>query len=189
MPNHFRSTELVAEFNGPLNQNFLFKPLMEILRGRWMVRRVKLADTGKLSAMPDLPGQYIAIDVKAKTYRVVDPLGFPENEDVLQAANAIRDATNIGGGKAKPRPEIVKQNVKDSDMKSLLWQVLELFESGDLTVVQGTMPSRKQVLEMPGALKLRYATMNQKTDKMATEEELRDLDEQYGITRPDLQKA
>ena len=184
MPNHFRSAELVAEFNGNLNQTFLFKPLMETLRGRWMVSRVRLGDTGALSGMPDIPGQMIAIDVKNKSYRVVDPLGFEENEQVLHKANSITEAKNIGRGKMRPRDEINKSNLSDSAVKSLLWQLLELFDGNKVTIVQGTVPTRKQVLEMPGKLQLRYATTNQKTPKFAEDEEIRALEERYGIVRP-----
>lgn len=190
MAGRFRSSELVVELNGSLNQNFLFKPLMENLRGRWMVSRVKLGDTGALSGMPDLPGQHICVDVKQKSLRVVDPLDFPENEQLLAKANGILEAKNVGRGKMRPRDEINKNNLNDNAMKGLLWQLLELYDTGKLTVVQGTMPTRKQVLEMPGKLQLRYATSNQKTDKFCSGEELAELEERYGVVKPgDLAKA
>lgn len=183
MASHFRASELVVEFNGNLNQNFLFKPLMETLRGRWMISRVRYGDTGNLSSMPDIPGQYLCVDVKGKSFRVVDPLSFEENEPILRKANGILEQKNIGRGKSRARDEIKKENQTDSEIKSLLWQVLELADTGKLTVIQGTLPTRKQVLDMPGGLKIRYATTNQKTKKFVEGEELRDLEERHGIFR------
>lgn len=190
MASNYRSSEIVLEFNGDLNQNFLFRPLMEEFRGRWAVARVKLADKGALSSMPDIPGQCICIDTKAKSVRVIDPLSFDSNEQLLATANSILEAKNIGRGKMRARDEISHQNLKDTTLKSLLWHVLEMYDGGNLTVVQGTPPTRKQVLDMPGKLQLRFSTTNQKTNKFTSDEELRDIEERYGIARVgDLQKA
>lgn len=180
---HFKSNELVVEINTRLNQSVLFLPLMETLRGRWMISRVKLADTGALSGMPDLPGQHICIDVKNKSVRVVDPLGFEENAQMLNKANNLASAKSVGQVKQRPRDELVRNNMPDWELKSLLWQVLNLYDGDKVSVIQGNLPTRKQVLDMPGSLKTRYSTTNQKTSKFCVGEELQELEERYGVKR------
>ena len=127
-------------------------------RGRWSNRNLKEITSGQapdMTRLPDLPGICIALDVKGRLLRAVDPLGFPENAETLKYAVGILKASNFG--EMGPWPTSVKQALTDTEIKSALWEMFQMVENGSAMVVSGDMPSREHILkEMPGELQIRW---------------------------------
>ena len=177
----YRTTEVAFEFGGSRNQQFLFAPFGERLRGRWTTANMNGESSIGFSAMPDIPGQAVAVDLSNKSVRIVDPLGFDENERILSEANNVK-AAYFGTSRPKDTSEFT--DLATEDLKSVLWALLDAVDAGDARLVHGAAPTREDVLGLPGRLRLRYFDSSQKTDKYASQEEIERFKEKYGIGEP-----
>ena len=165
--------EIVIELAGKKNQQFMFKPLMVVLRGRWTQANVRQTSTNtEIANLPDVPGIMVAVDVKRKTLRAVDPLGFRENKTVLDEVNRIMGRW-IGEGRAWDT--MTKKNLPEWEIKTALWNMRQFLDEGK-AIERSTVkvPQREDILSMPGELKLRYFFSSKDRDQteFATEEEL-----------------
>lgn len=171
----WKHNELVVELVGSKNEYFLFRPLRTRLRGRWSRNNiVGMAVSGRApeyANMPDIPGIHVCLDVKGRILQAIDPLGFPENKKILDEANRIRKPWQ---GEGQPWNDMVSKSLTDSEIKSAMWYIAALHRTGKTRLVHGGVPDRKDILKMPGRLKIRYHHVNV-TDgetEYATEEEL-----------------
>lgn len=183
---NYRSGEVAFEFGGKQNQRYLFKPLGMTLRGRWITSRIHQTSEIGFTAMPEIPGQVVAVNAKAKTVRVIDPLSFEENENLLEEANRVKEAHF---GRSRPHPTTELSDMTDSDVKSVLWCLLEHAENGDCQVVHGREPTRRDVLQMKGQLRLRYMDSSQSTPRYATPDEMARFKEREGLPLEEEDKA
>jgi len=150
----FNNSEIVIEVGTDRNSNVLFTPLDTVLRGRWVRSNTRLSfspDSG-YNQLPDVPGIYVALDIKSGTLRGVDPLSLDENKDLMAkvAAAALHDQGPVG-----PWTEIKKRGLSPTKIKSALWRMHELVEGNKARVVRGEMPKPQDILAMDGELELR----------------------------------
>ena len=162
--------EIVVEFVGPRNQHFTFKPLGMRLRGRWVTSNVRREATRtNFTLHPDIPGVFVCLNIKKKVVRVLDPLTWDEYENTLKDANRVRGSFFSEGRGWEP---VVKDRLTESEIKSILWDLVQRQEGGDLVVHHGEIPDRQSVLDRKGQLRLRYGILMDKESVFATEEEL-----------------
>jgi len=150
--------ELVIELAGNKNQRFLFEPLGAVLRGRW--DRARVTDTSsntQMTNMPDIPGIHVALDLKSRCLRAMDPLAWPENQETLRRANVILKGATLAQG--RPWDTSVMRNLTETEVKSALWAMLGYVEGGKAIVRHGQFPTKDEVLAMPGQLKIRYGSL------------------------------
>ena len=114
MAKHFAADDLVIEVDTPKGERFNFQPSPNeysperFLRSRHTLDKLTPAPRshlGSLATMPELPGQHIVLNVSKLYGRVVDPLGWPENSDLLgkvEAKIAACPVRALSAQKARP---------------------------------------------------------------------------------------
>lgn len=157
MPN-YKNGEIVFEFGGSQNQQFFLRCFDATVRGRWS----KANEVGtpnervNVGALPEIPGIRVRLDGKARRMSTEDPLGFPENANVLRTCNAVLQNTKIFNGKeGVPWEPMVKDGLTATEIKTYLWELANYAWDGKAKVVHGELPSREEILAMDGQLVLR----------------------------------
>ena len=131
--------EYVVEIVGKNNENVYFPPMSELLRGRWESQKAMMnGDMGEIMRMPVLPGIYIRVEPRTKTCQLIDPLGLPENERLLDEASRIHENAVGLGQKLRPRPNFHKVFLNDADVVSWLYWMSSLVASGLAVKVKGS---------------------------------------------------
>ena len=150
----FKSSEIVVQLGGPNNQYFFFRPLAMRLRGTWSRHSpcMEGQTSELLGGFPDIPGVMVAVDVQGKVLRAVDPLGFKEHAETLAKAQELR------GNHDRAWDTSLLRNLTPSDVKTALWELRGLVDDEVAKVVNGTLPGRDAILDMPGDLKIRWGT-------------------------------
>lgn len=171
----FSNTEIVIEMAGEKNQNFLFGSFEATLRGRWNPMLIRDTSTGTdYGSLPIIPGIYVAIDLKKRTLRAIDPLGFPENADALAAVDRVVGGHQ--GGRRGPADTMTRNNMTETELKTGLWEMHQWVESNKAVVVNGTMPEPKEILALPGELLIRRHFVGENETPYATPEEITRLE-------------
>ena len=162
---------------GPTNSNFLVKFFGAILRGRFAVSDIPNASSSNGYAnMPVIPGIYVVISPKRKKLLAIDPLGFPENGHILRQANAIREP--MEGKRFRAWDDMVIENATATEIKTALMELRGYLDDKSARVIDGDMPSVKEILAMNGEVKVRYNFLKtvdatgEKESPFATQEEL-----------------
>lgn len=187
----FGPNEIVVEVAVPRNCQYAFKaPLHMALRGRWERQNMAgvMNQDSPYQKLPTVPGMMVAVDIKARTIRAVDPLSFEENADLL--AEVHRCCKAAGEGDVGPQPESKLAGLTESEVKTALWHLWEMLNPGTgrdgkpkepkARPVKGDLPRKADILAMPGQLLLREGTIETAYDrvsekplpKYATEEEM-----------------
>lgn len=148
--------ELTIEIDVPRNGTAAFGPERVFLRGQ--MRRERLlpdeAASDEIKLMPDLiPGMRITLNGRTREGRIWDPLGLPENANLLARATAaqtrmVRQPEGYGG-KVGPEPEVIRK-LGETKFKSWLYWMCRLVGDGFATVVSGRLPRPEQVRALPG---------------------------------------
>ena len=120
----FGNSEIVIEMAGEKNQKFLSGSFEAVLRGRFntMLMRETSSNSG-FSSLPVIPGIYMALDLKKRTLRAIDPLGFPENAEVLDVAGRI--VKEVDGNRYGPADTMTRNNMDDTECKTALWEMYQ----------------------------------------------------------------
>ncbi len=186
---HFAAGEIVVEVAGPQNNNLVgFTPLAATLRGRWDSKKVPLSPDPDLH--PDLvgevPGMLIAIDLKRRTLRSVDPLGFDENKEMCQRLSEIM-SQHLAGVRTQivAEKETVLKNLTPTELKTALWRMWQLIDSNLAECITDNMPKAADILAMEGNLMIRGdhpvhdwdETGKEKLPRYATEGEVAAINE------------
>lgn len=182
--------EIVIEFiRVKGNSEVQFKSLMMRVRGAWSPENMtaKTALKTGFHTIPPIPGQYIALDVNAKTVRVIDPLGFRENAPLLAEIFA---KTETWLGPMRPHDTSVLKPMSVDLVKTVLFEMWEWVEAGKARVINGTMPSKQEILERKANLRRRFFYCVEGQTPYATFEEMELLaakDEPVMQTTPAIQ--
>lgn len=159
-----------VELADPRNRQVLFPPTGMRLRGRF--DRANLVSDERVDSMeglPVLPGLYLEVEVKGnvKTCRILDPLGFEENKEVLRQAQ--ESVKQFRGEKPNPQEDYEETNVNDDTVKTWLYWIRRMLDrkatrnergnplSGPLvSMVQGSMavPTLEKIMAMPGRIRI-----------------------------------
>jgi hypothetical protein len=148
-----------VENYGPVNTYFYSKLFDARFRGRWS--SVGLA--GKTSEMglmnlPEIPGIHLAVDPKRRRVRALDPLAWPENEQVLQQANDI--FKKINGSQGAPAGDMFVKHPTETHIKTALWEMANWVRDGKAVLVHGHLPAMDKILDAPGQLKIRQQLLD-----------------------------
>lgn len=151
--------QVVIEMTAPRSRRVIFKPNeSKPLRSRW--NHAAASRQGSASASltelmavaPDIPGMAIALDVKNRIGKVFDPLR--ETEDgraIWSRMKPVLDANpDLCGPDTQPQKTSMRENMDEDAMKTWLWEMRKLVDSGVATVVSGQMPEKEQIRKLPG---------------------------------------
>jgi hypothetical protein len=170
------ANEIVIEVASELNNTLLFGPLgnMEV-RGRWDFNHVAgrfTHDSMKAlnKATSVIPGECLAVDPKARTCRLFDPLReTPQGRKIWQAIKPIieRYASHFECGTSLREP-IVYTDCDEDRMKTWLYYMRRAVDSG-LAVVVGNreLPTLEEIKALPGRRECGFGANTQ----YATDEE------------------
>jgi len=135
----------------------LLKVFDKSFRGRFSIASLaNPGDAGKYAGMPDIPGIHVCVNIKGRTIKAVDPLGFPEHKSTLDAANRIK--ANVQGVTERPCDTSIINRATPTELKSALWEMRSYVDERQAVIIEGTLPSGEEILKMEGQLKIRQHT-------------------------------
>jgi hypothetical protein len=144
-----RLGEIVIEMGDDRNRRFLYAPTGQELRGWWKkANLIGMTMDQRMTQMPDLPGMYICLDCKRARLRVLDPLNAPENKGLLAQAQAVhKDVFRTNAG---PETDKLEEGLNDTRLKTNLYWMRRLVDSGSARIVSGELPTLEQIETLPG---------------------------------------
>jgi hypothetical protein len=153
------------EIAGPRNERAIFSPIgKERLRGRWNFAKVAHLDKNKAAngealrelslVAPLIPGLYIVLDTDRRIGSVLDPLGESQEGKRIQAeikkiVERYRFALECG---ADPRPKVDYPSLSADDIKTWLFHMRTMVDTGIAEVPSGVapLPTIAEIRAMPG---------------------------------------
>jgi len=174
MKHNWKAQELVLEIDAE-NAMVQFTPLAQRLRGSWSARYApSQSRKARYHQMPDVPGQMIVLNAKERYLKIVDPLGFQTEEmsRLLDEINAIKESWQ---GKSGAHPTQVHKDLTDTQIKTFLWYMHQIHETGRGKLHNGRMPNARTILSMPGKLQTKFYSSMQDDRKYATDEEIESM--------------
>lgn len=128
---------LEIEFDGPQNENPVFRPLQRKLRGRFDLNRIKEPQARlKANLFPDpIPGQRIRVNLDNGEAAVVEPLSMPEFEPI----RSRYEFDDNGRKRFRFAPEVEPINV---ELPTLLYWMRADVNAGTAKVVRGSFPEK-----------------------------------------------
>jgi len=144
-----RLGEIVIEMGDDRNRRFLYPPTGQELRGWWKkANLIGMTMDQRMTQMPDLPGLYVCLDCKRARLRILDPLNAPENKGLLAQAQAVhKEVFRVNAG---PETDKVEEGLNETRLKTNLYWMRRLVESGSARIVSGELPTLEQIETMPG---------------------------------------
>jgi hypothetical protein len=148
-----------VEACGQNNEQWIYAPLREKLRGHWSWAKVGHKDKSEYAkvlsqAAPEVPGQCILIDTDKKELVVFDPLiETPEGQRVLAAMNGVNErfGAESGGKKTGAERSILKLRDENEVKTHLHFMRLGIDEGLAKTPNGGeSLPSLEEIAAMPG---------------------------------------
>lgn len=146
-------SEVVIECCTPKNQDVMFQPTSETYRGNWSNAKIPGTEMRPaIRQMPEIPGIHIAVDKENRTCRTYDPLD--KDKDVWERINGILEENPHQFSKMKPWPEVLHEDCDDNQVKTWLWWMRRLVDSGKARVRTGELPTGDEILSMPGIARI-----------------------------------
>jgi len=116
--------EIIIELAKRGGGDLEFPPTVGIYRGRISQSEIgpnNQSRTGIARRLPTVPGICVALDVKAKTGRIFDPLSLPESKDTMaEITKLLRSQPGAVVNNLEPRP-VREQNFKLNDDLVASW--------------------------------------------------------------------
>ena len=158
-------SEIVIECHMGNNGSPVFNPLERSLRGHWSNTKIPGQEMRPaLRNMPDVPGINIAIDPELRTCRVFDPL--ETDKSTWERIDSIITANQQHfDGRMKPWDEVKQENIDDDTLKTWLWWMARLVESKKARAVLGELPSKEDILAMPGEARVQQFNSHYQNDE------------------------
>jgi hypothetical protein len=150
-------SQYAIEVAGPHNDNLIFSPLQQKLRGRWDMAKVSHRDKTEgmkmlALAVSVIPGQVVALNVDKSIGRIVDPLNDKDGKAILDKCNGVfAQYREVFGGQHDPHPDTT-HNLNVDQVKTWLYAMRRLVDSGLAVPVSGgnPLPELDQIRAMPG---------------------------------------
>ena len=176
----YPSVMFVAEFGDAKNRNFLWNIDQRELRGRWKKSNLPRNSSfdERFAGMPDIPGMVLSLKSDQRRARFYDPLGRPENKNILELAKKV--CLETFGTKRGPAADIAFDHMTDDDIKSFCYWARRFLDMEQLTVVNGTVPKMDEIRTFPG--KVLFSGFDSDSETMR----LRDVPTKYTVPTPDL---
>ena len=148
--NPFRALgEVVLEVGDDKNRCIMFGPSQMRLRGWWKRENlIGISMHETLTQMPNLPGLHIVLDLPNRVLKILDPLSFNENKDLLVQAKKIHK--EMFRTDAGPEKEYREEDCSDTKIKSWLFHVRRMLDNKQCRIISGAMPSMDKIVELPG---------------------------------------
>lgn len=144
---------VTIEVNESRNNNVMFLPLSENLRGRWDAHRLNPGDQSiaGLHRIPVIPGLHVSVIAADRMCRVDDPLEMPGNRQLLAEINSVHK--QIFKRELTFKSAVVRQPVDDDEMATWVYWMMRLVKGGLANVVTGSLPRSDDELAewFPGA--------------------------------------
>lgn len=145
--------EITIEIASKNSNRVVFKPLLsKPLRGRWTIASTGGESTAEvlrqlMAVAPEIPGIRIAIDPQKRQARVYDPLGLPENKTLQEEIARVLNNHQQWGWGAAPWPTATRDEMSANDIKTWLYEMRRLVDSGLAVIVSGsaTLPSLAEI--------------------------------------------
>jgi len=151
--------QIIIEMTAPRSRRPVFKPNQsKPLRSRWNASSMLGQGTPApalvelMASAPEIPGMVIAIDTQKREGRIFDPLAeTPDGKAIWQRMKPVLDANQeVFGSNMQPQRTVVREGMEPDDMKTWLWEMRKLVDSGAATVVSGQLPEKDQIRKLPG---------------------------------------
>ena len=151
-----RSIEFVIELGDAKNGNHLLPINQRMLRGAWKhenTRNLDLDTDGQFAIMRqmrDIPGMCIHVSTSRRSARVFDPLGEPENKDLLE--NVATVVNKAFAKKCGPDKADHYQDLSADEIKTWLYWSRRFLDARQCTERQGSVPQMSEIMGMPGKI-------------------------------------
>lgn len=139
------------EFGNENNQMLAVSVFKEKYRGWWRLSNLRSDVGSRITKMPNIPGQRMAVDIKNMKVEVFDPLeDDPALLAQIDAAMSHQDLKlKSREGKLEPVPR-VKKTVTPDQMVTLLMDLKRKLNRGYCEIVSGKFPSHEQIKSVRG---------------------------------------
>lgn len=146
---------VVIEVATRKNDTVVFYPAQERLRGRWRNSNLGFGSqpSEALMRMPDIPGIHVFVEVRDRRVGFRDPLAYKENARVLEEASAAHKAMDSDGRPIVPVPDVVKDEVEDTEIATWLYWMMRLVQAEYAVLIKGSLPKDEAEIHraFPGA--------------------------------------
>lgn len=159
-----KGAAFVIEFASDQNNETLCPITRRKYRGRWTGSNVKnRVPDDRFARMPDMPGHQIAFDGPGRRLEIVDPMGFPDNRDILREAKSVYKEMNW----QEPEPSETRTvQLKTDDLfKTWLYWVRRWLDNSQAVVVRGRVPEMAEIELLPGRVEHNQFDASPKRDK------------------------
>lgn len=150
--------EFTVEFGNDSGHQITINTLQLTVRGRWSIARLMSRSGGfyrgcrapmpELHGMPDIPGMRMKIIPRTRTAVLYDPL--EQDSRLMDRISEAGAAARLRGLSAWRPNESSEHKLNEHKFKSLVHDLSRLAGKGDLTVLEGEMPTEEQIEDMPG---------------------------------------
>ena len=184
-----RATELVVEMGNDRNDNIMFPPTKDFLRGRWAPAGLAAGERSRgrdPHQLPITPGLYVVVNVKNRLLRIEDPLAQEQHRETLAKLNAVLRGWGEQRRELCPTKEI--RAATDEQLATWVHHLRYLVETGNARVIHGAELLDKQP---PGRVKVDCFSWVWSEPKYADEFALREKygPEEWHKHRDELQPA
>ena len=166
-----KADEIVVIIDHPKNSDVLFSPANVNLRSRILPSRLYGAPPQyQKFSMSGIPGQRIHLNAKKREGRITDTLADDENKQLLEDLKTFRAQLDPPKYDSDPVDEIVKKNLTEEDVATWLFWMVRLVEREEAELVQGKLPSIKELKESGKVRRTRLTKSARVPDHIMTEE-------------------
>jgi hypothetical protein len=143
--------EVTVEVDNALCRNILWGPNQMTLRARWDWARVPRNLTSeKLAKMPNIPGLQIVVNTRDRLARIIDPLGFRDNQQLARQVFAVWEQAFQEKRCVVPTWE--RRGLSDDDVATWLYWLGRELEAKHVVLISGRVPPLPEIAEvLPGA--------------------------------------
>ena len=150
----------------------MFAFMQSKLRGRYSITNIPgRSTTTELANLPVIPGMMISINCHSRTVTVTDPLAEDKNAELLETLNAI--VKHEFGNERKPHPAVIRRDVSNDDLKSVLCELASWLSIDKITVHAGTLPDFEDCQGLPANRRINPYDSNPEAPKYEGDPDLR----------------
>ena len=139
----------VVEMGDEHGGQIMVSTLSEVFRGRFPVSRMHERPK-TMGMLDDIPGIYFGINIRASRVSIWDPLEEKRNKDQVDRLNNVMVETKLKGRGPLRFMERRDTELPADTFKTLVIELMTKVERGTATVVEGRLPTAKDLEAMDG---------------------------------------